>query len=138
MKTVFVAENPAQAHLVAGLLEEQDIRCFIEGEMLFGARGDLGLTPSTLPKISVRDEDAPRATELIRAREAAAAADRETNPADPDATAPPPLPWRGVATILILWVLLAAVSTRYLGAIALPFVAVCLFIHVYLHFDRAS
>ena len=135
MKSVFVAENPAQAHLVAGLLEEQGIRCFIEGEMLFGARGDLGLTPSTLPKISVRDEDAPRATELIRAREADAAADREEH--DDDA-APPPLPWRGTATILILWALLGAVSTSYVGAIALPFVALCLFIHVYLHFDRAS
>jgi len=135
MKTVFVAENPAQAHLVAGLLEEQDIRCFIEGEMLFGARGDLGLTPSTLPKISVRDEDAPRAEELIREREHRSADDREA--ADPDAAPQPPL-WRGLGTITVLWCVIGAVGSGVVGVWALPIVAVCLFVHVWLHVDRAS
>ena len=136
MKAVFVAENPAQAHLVAGLLEEQGIECVIEGEMLFGVRGDLGLTRSSLPKISVREEDAARAVGLIREREAAAAADRHEQ--DDDDAAPVPPLWRGAATIVVLWVLLATVSAMAVGGIALPFVAVGLFIHVYLHFDRAS
>jgi hypothetical protein len=135
MKTVFVAENPAHAHLVAGLLEGEGIECVIEGEMLFGARGDLGLTQSTLPRVCVREEDVARAVELIRARESIAAADREEH--DDDA-APPPLPWRGAATIAVLWVVLGAVATGAVGGIALPFVAVGLFVHVYLHFGRRS
>jgi len=136
MKTVFVAENPAQAHLVAGLLEGEDIECVIEGEMLFGARGDLGLTQSTLPKVCVREEDAARAIELIRAREAIAVADREEH--DDDDAAPPPPLWRALALIVTLWAVVGAVGSHLVGVLTLPWVAVCLFVHVWLHFDRRS
>jgi hypothetical protein len=135
VKTVFVAENPAQAHIVAGLLEEADIRCVVEGEMLFGIRGDLGLTPASLPKISVRDEDAARAADLIRAREGSLARARAEE--DEDA-APAPKLWSGMAKIAALWLLVGIASAAAMGPVALPFVAVCLFVHVYLHFDRAS
>ncbi len=83
MKEVFVADSPAQAHLVSGFLEEEGIRCIVEGEMLFGVRGDLGLTPSTLPRVCVRDEDAVRAVELLRARQTERAAEP---PDDEDAS----------------------------------------------------
>jgi len=44
VKSVFIAESPAEAHLVAGLLDEAGIRNVVEGEMLFGVRADIGLT----------------------------------------------------------------------------------------------
>jgi Putative prokaryotic signal transducing protein len=135
VKTVFVADSPAQAHLVMGLLEEQGIRCVVEGEMLFGARGDLGLTQSTLPKVCVADEDLQRAAELIAACER----DRAKDPAeeDDDAAPPPPL-WRGAGRIAVLWVLLGAVAGLAAGAVAVPIVGVCLFVHLFLHFERAT
>ena len=132
---MFTAETPAQAHLVAGLLEEQGIRTFVEGEMLFGVRGDLGLTASSLPKISVRDEDADRALELIGAREGKMAAERADE--DEDA-APRPPKFRRAASIVVLWTLIGAVAAMATGFIALPVIAVACFVHLYVHLDRAS
>lgn len=68
MKQLFVAESPAEAHLVSGLLEESGIRCVIEGEMLFGVRADIGLTPASLPRICVADEDFERARQILLRR----------------------------------------------------------------------
>jgi len=68
MKTVFVADSPAQAHLVAGLLDEAGIRNVVEGEMLFGVRGEIGMSPASLPKVSVNEEDFERARALIVSR----------------------------------------------------------------------
>jgi hypothetical protein len=135
MRTVFVADSPAQAHLVAGLLEEERIPCVVEGEMLFGARGDLGLVPASAPKVCVRDEDAARAAEIIGARERRLAQARE----DEDETAAPRAPaWRGVGFILVVWALLGVAATSAVGAVALPFAAVGLFVHLWCRLDRAS
>jgi hypothetical protein len=68
MRPVFVAESPAEAHLVAGLLDEAGIKNVVEGEMLFGVRAEIGLTPASLPRILVRDEDFERARALIARR----------------------------------------------------------------------
>jgi hypothetical protein len=133
VKTVFVADSPAQAHLVMGLLEEAGIRSVVQGEMLFGILGDLGMEPSTLPKVSVADEDAPRAAELIVARRRAYDATR-----DDAAAAPLPHPWRGAVRIATLWVLVGTIATLATGGIALPIAGVCLFVHLYLHFERVS
>ena len=73
MRTVFTAEHPAQAHLVAGLLEEEGIRCVVQGEMLDGARFALCMDSSTLPTVDVDEADVPRATALLRERGHAAA-----------------------------------------------------------------
>ena len=72
MKNVFIAESPAEAHLVAGLLEEEGIVCVIEGEMVLGEHGDFGLGASSLPHVSVADEDAERALAVIASRRKAA------------------------------------------------------------------
>lgn len=62
MKQVFVAQHPAEAHLVKGLLEAEGIPAEVRGESLFGARGEAPATPDTLPSVWVSDdEDAGRA-----------------------------------------------------------------------------
>ncbi len=69
MRAVFVADSPAQAHLVSGLLEESGIRNVVEGEMLFGVRAEIGMTPASLPKVNVNDEDFERARAVIEGRD---------------------------------------------------------------------
>lgn len=138
MRTVFTAQSPAEAHLVAGLLEDAGIRCVVEGEALFGVRGDIGLGASSLPSVSVADEDAARAVEVLapHARRAEEAARDE----DPDAA---PLPPRGrfALRIVALWLLLL-VAVAPLGLLAMlmaiPLVAVAIWIHLLHHFGRAS
>ena len=55
MKKVFIAQHPAEAHLVRGLLESRGIPALIRGESLFGARGEAPVTPDTLPSVWVAD-----------------------------------------------------------------------------------
>jgi hypothetical protein len=127
-----------QAHLVLGLLEEQGIRSFVEGEMLFGVRGDVGMTPASLPKVSVADDDAARAVEILSAHERNL--ERERREEDPDAAVPPPL-LSGTAKIVLLWVLVLAATApfgRAVMVIAVPIVAVCAFVHVVVHANRVS
>jgi putative signal transducing protein len=138
VRTVFTAQSPAEAHLVAGVLEEAGIRCFVEGEMLFGVRADIGLTPASLPRVCVRDEDTARAVEVIaphvrRSEEAA----REE---DPDAAPLPPLAL-GAVRIVVLWLLIPAVLVPVsLTAtfVALPLAAVAIWVHLLRHFDRPA
>jgi hypothetical protein len=123
---------------VAGLLEGEGIRCVVEGEALFGVRGDVGLVPGSLPSVMVNDEDVARAVELIapHARRAEQAARDE----DPDAAPLPPLGW-GAVKIVLLWLLIPAVIAP-LGVTAalvtIPLVAVAIWIHLVHHFGRAS
>lgn len=56
MIKVYVAYDPTEAHLVKGLLESEGIRCDVRGEALFGARGELPLTPETAPSVWIFDE----------------------------------------------------------------------------------
>jgi hypothetical protein len=41
LRTVFIAENPVQGHLVAGAIEAEGIPVYLKGEMLQGAVGEL-------------------------------------------------------------------------------------------------
>ena len=66
MRQVFVAAHPAEAHLVKGVLEAEQISAVVKGESLFSTRGEAPVTPDTLPSVWVMDdEDAPRAVELL-------------------------------------------------------------------------
>ncbi len=56
MKQVFVARNPAEAHLVQGMLESRGIRAEVRGEALWGTRGEIPLTPDSLPSVWVLDD----------------------------------------------------------------------------------
>ena len=138
MRTVFTAQSPAEAHLMAGLLEGEGIRCVVEGEALFGVRGDVGLVPGSLPSVCVADDDAARAAEVIapHVRRAEEAARDE----DPDAAPLPSLGW-GAVKIVLLWLLIPAVIAP-LGTtpalVTIPLVAVAIWIHLVHHFGRAS
>ena len=66
MTKVYTAQNPVDAHLVKGLLEDQDISATVVGEFLFGARGEVPLTTDTCPTVWVLDDaDSERAVQLI-------------------------------------------------------------------------
>ncbi|MBW7990228.1 MAG: hypothetical protein FVQ84_09470 [Planctomycetes bacterium] len=56
MKQVYIADDPTEAHLVKGILEQYGISCEIRGEALWGARGQLPLTSETLPTIWIIDD----------------------------------------------------------------------------------
>lgn len=66
MKKVFVARHPAEAHLVRGMLEANGIAVLVRGEDLFSVRGEVPVTPDTLPTVWVLDEaDASRAMSVL-------------------------------------------------------------------------
>jgi hypothetical protein len=67
MKKVYIAQNPADAHFVAGILQERGIKCEVLGEELWGARGALSVSPDTLPAVWIQDDNRhEQALNLIR------------------------------------------------------------------------
>jgi len=111
VKSVFIAESPAEAHLVAGLLDEAGIRNVVEGEMLFGVRADIGLTPASLPRICVNEEDFERARTVIEKR------DPTARPAASAATSAPSRGGRKLDAVVLIVIALAVVSVTAWGAI---------------------
>lgn len=65
MKQVYVAQNPAEAHLVKGMLESRGIHAEVRGEALWGTRGETPLTPDTLPTVWVDERQAPEAARIV-------------------------------------------------------------------------
>lgn len=68
MKTVLVAKDPMEAHLIAGFLASRGIEAFVQGEMLFGVRAEIGMGSSSAPTVEVRDEDHLRARQALGER----------------------------------------------------------------------
>jgi hypothetical protein len=67
MTKVFTAQHPTEAHLVAGLLASQGIGAEVQNEALFNVRGEVPVTPATLPTVwVVNDQDASSALEILR------------------------------------------------------------------------
>jgi hypothetical protein len=67
MTKVFVAQHPTEAHLVAGLLTSQGIVAEVRNESLFNVRGEVPVTPATLPTVWVIDDkDVESAREILR------------------------------------------------------------------------
>jgi len=56
MRQIYSAEHPTEAHMVRGILEAKGIECVVRGEILFGARGELPVTPETAPSVWVVEE----------------------------------------------------------------------------------
>src|SRR5262249_36399119 len=56
MKKVFVARNPAEAHLVKGMLEAAGLKAEVRGEALWGTRGETPLDAETSPTVWVLDD----------------------------------------------------------------------------------
>jgi hypothetical protein len=66
VKKVYVASNPADAHLVKGVLEGENIEVIVQGEFLWGARGEIPVAPETAPSVWVVDDaDYERAVEVL-------------------------------------------------------------------------
>lgn len=67
MKKVYIAQDPADAHFVEGILREHGITCEVLGEELWGARGALSVSPDTLPAVWIQDDNRyEQALNLIR------------------------------------------------------------------------
>lgn len=56
MKKVYTAANPAEAHIVRGILESHDIVAEVRGEALFSVRGELPMVGETFPTVWIVDE----------------------------------------------------------------------------------
>jgi hypothetical protein len=68
LKKVYTATDPADAHLLKGLLEGENIPSEVRGEYLYGIRGHVQMTPDTCPSVWVVDDaDFERAAELVTA-----------------------------------------------------------------------
>jgi len=66
LKKIYTAKNPADAHLLKGLLEGENIEADVRGEFLYGVRGEVPITPDTCPSVWVMDDaDYDRAMELV-------------------------------------------------------------------------
>ena len=66
MKKVYIAKNFADAHLLKGLLEGENIEAEVRGEFLYGVRGEVPITPDTCPSVWVMDDaDYDRAMGLV-------------------------------------------------------------------------
>jgi len=66
LKKVYIGKNPADAHLLKGLLEGANIEAEVRGEFLYGVRGEVPITPDTCPSVWVVDDsDYDRAMELV-------------------------------------------------------------------------
>ncbi|MDN3614603.1 MAG: DUF2007 domain-containing protein [Vibrio gallaecicus] len=63
---IFIASNPAEAHIVCGLLQSENVECEVRGEGLFGLKGELPFTEETDPYVWLPNtEYAPRAKVIV-------------------------------------------------------------------------
>lgn len=67
MIKVYRAQNPTEAHIVCGLLQNSGIAAVVEGQYLQGGMGEL--PPMDYAAVSVPEQDAAAARELIQAYE---------------------------------------------------------------------
>ena len=68
MKKVYTATNPAEAHMVAGLLEGAGLEAEVRGADLFHTVNGATAVPSMLPAVWIGDEDRlPEALALVEA-----------------------------------------------------------------------
>ncbi len=66
MKRVYLAHDPADAHLVKGLLEAEGIPAVVQGEHLFALRGGIPVTADTSPSVwALDDGDFERARGIV-------------------------------------------------------------------------
>ncbi|HGS5723587.1 hypothetical protein PO80_17710 [Vibrio parahaemolyticus] len=65
---IFIAKNPAEAHIVCELLKTEDICCEVRGEGLFGLKGELPFGDDTDPYVWLLDpEQQSKAHSIIEA-----------------------------------------------------------------------
>jgi hypothetical protein len=89
MKEVYVAQNAPEAYLVRSFLEAEGITAVVQGELLEGLVGAVGIG-AAYPSVCVREEDFDRARAVIEKEMGGHPAD----PASPGDEAPDPDEWR--------------------------------------------
>jgi cytochrome b subunit of formate dehydrogenase len=66
MKKVHIADTPAEAHFMKGLLEREGIHCRVENENLVAAFGEVPPTIDTMPSVVVlKEADIPKAQQIV-------------------------------------------------------------------------
>ncbi len=66
MRRIYVATNPADAHLLKGALEAEGIAAFVQGDFLWNLRGEIPVAPETSPSVWIEAEsDYERAMEIV-------------------------------------------------------------------------
>lgn len=68
MKTVFEATDLLEAHVLLGLLEQQHIAAFVQGQHLVGGAGEVPV--SGLIRVQVNDDDYMQARDIVAEWEA--------------------------------------------------------------------
>jgi hypothetical protein len=82
MKIVYDAHHALDAYVVKNLLETEGIVAFVQGEHLQGGVGELAAID--LVKVSVNDQDIPKARALIEAWESSQPADQDVPSGAPE------------------------------------------------------
>ncbi|MGP8308175.1 putative signal transducing protein [Vibrio sp. YIC-376] len=54
---IFIANNPAEAHIVCELLKMEQIHCEVRGEGIFGLKGELPFSDDTDPYVWLFDSE---------------------------------------------------------------------------------
>jgi hypothetical protein len=65
MIRVYTAAGPADAHLVCNLLSDRGVKAVVQGENLWGARGELPLGSRAAPSVWVNEPDVEEARTLV-------------------------------------------------------------------------
>jgi hypothetical protein len=66
MKKIYTARNPIDAHLLKGALEGEQIKAIVQGDFLWGARGEVPVTPETCPSVWIVDDaDYEKAVQVL-------------------------------------------------------------------------
>ena len=66
MKKIYTARNPIDAHLLKGALEGEQIEAIVQGDFLWGTRGEVPVTPETCPSVwIVNDADYEKAVQIV-------------------------------------------------------------------------
>lgn len=67
MKKIYTAQNPMDAHLFKGVLEVEKIQAIVQGEFLWGARGELPVGPETCPSVwIINDADYEKSVQILK------------------------------------------------------------------------
>lgn len=65
LKKVYIARDVGEAQFLCDLLAEAGVRAIVIGDLLGTARGNVPLTPTTLPAVHVNEEDLALAAPVV-------------------------------------------------------------------------
>ena len=98
MKIIFKAADVTEAHIIAGLLNANDIETYVGGHYQQGGIGELA--PSDFAQVSVNEDDISKAEEIVR----------QYRQQQPEASEAKPLNlYKPMAAVVVVFVLLLIV-----------------------------